>query len=402
MRWSSIHILAIVGCDSVVDFGSEGSEPEDRRVADTGPAAPPATTPTGDTAAPVNTPPTMLPPFSFTVDQGTTLSDQLRARDDDGDPLVFTLVAAPTSGTLTLDRATGSFSYVPLPSFSGTDGFDVEVDDGVDRSAPTAISLLVVPSGGFVVSTQTFMTDEDVPVSDTITTTPPGGALSFRIGDPPRSGIVALATTTGDFTYTPDVDFNGVDDFTVVANDGLMDSLPARITILVGPINDAPVIVPNPFTALSDRPTAYVVDASDVEGDPLTFVLDTPPSQGTATISAVTGVVTYAPTKGYTGPDSMIVEVADGVLSTTAAIPIMVVADSDGDTVPDSVDVCPGFDDRLDMDGDTVPDDCDQCDGHDDAVDSDSDGVPDGCDACPGFDDADDADGDGIPDGCEP
>ncbi len=75
--------------------------------------------------------------------------------------------------------------------------------------------------------------------------------------------------------------------------------------------------------------------------------------------------------------------------------------DGDGDGVPDGCDVCDGFDDALDADGDGVPDGCDVCDGFDDALDADGDGVPDGCDICDGFDDALDGDGDGVPDGCD-
>jgi hypothetical protein len=98
--------------------------------------------------------------------------------------------------------------------------------------------------------------------------------------------------------------------------------------------------------------------------------------------------------------------------------------DSDGDGVPDFCDVCPGFNDAADADGDGVPDGCDNCvananptqtdsdgdavgdacdicAGGNDNLDADGDGVPDFCDACPGFDDAADADGDGVADGCD-
>jgi len=75
--------------------------------------------------------------------------------------------------------------------------------------------------------------------------------------------------------------------------------------------------------------------------------------------------------------------------------------DSDFDTVPDCLDRCFGFDDRVDGDGDTVPDGCDQCPGFDDTVDSDGDAVADGCDRCAGSDDSLDEDGDGVPDGCD-
>jgi len=53
--------------------------------------------------------------------------------------------------------------------------------------------------------------------------------------------------------------------------------------------------------------------------------------------------------------------------------------DSDDDGVPDSEDVCPGYDDELDADGDGVPDGCDECEGSDDNEDEDNDGQPDGC-----------------------
>ncbi|PKN25926.1 MAG: hypothetical protein CVU65_07220 [Deltaproteobacteria bacterium HGW-Deltaproteobacteria-22] len=70
-------------------------------------------------------------------------------------------------------------------------------------------------------------------------------------------------------------------------------------------------------------------------------------------------------------------------------------ADTDGDGVPDDLDVCPGFDDGLDADADGVPNGCDGCPGFDDGLDTDADGRPDGCDACP-QDNPDDTDDDGV------
>ncbi|MBN2303344.1 MAG: thrombospondin type 3 repeat-containing protein [Anaerolineae bacterium] len=72
--------------------------------------------------------------------------------------------------------------------------------------------------------------------------------------------------------------------------------------------------------------------------------------------------------------------------------------DTDGDGVPDSSDICPGYDDHQDTDGDGTPDGCDNFDNRD----SDGDGVPNGSDVCSGFDDHNDADNDSIPDGCDP
>lgn len=72
--------------------------------------------------------------------------------------------------------------------------------------------------------------------------------------------------------------------------------------------------------------------------------------------------------------------------------------DSDGDGVPDALDVCDGFDDNVDTDGDGTPDGCDACPAGNNDVDSDGDGVADDCDICPGFDESVDTNGSGVPD----
>ena len=69
--------------------------------------------------------------------------------------------------------------------------------------------------------------------------------------------------------------------------------------------------------------------------------------------------------------------------------------DTDGDGVKDNADICPGFDDSIDIDSDSIPDGCDNL------VDSDGDGIGDSLDACPGFDDTIDVDGDEVPDDCD-
>ena len=71
--------------------------------------------------------------------------------------------------------------------------------------------------------------------------------------------------------------------------------------------------------------------------------------------------------------------------------------DSDGDTVPDTVDNCPSDDnpDQTDSDGDDVGDACDNCPGtaNPGQEDSDTDGLGDACD--------DDDDNDDFNDGVE-
>jgi hypothetical protein len=75
--------------------------------------------------------------------------------------------------------------------------------------------------------------------------------------------------------------------------------------------------------------------------------------------------------------------------------------DSDGDSVPDDQDICPGFDDNLNADSDVVPDGCDPC-PFDPLNDADGDDICGDKDNCPNAynQDQTDTDGDGVGDLC--
>jgi len=102
--------------------------------------------------------------------------------------------------------------------------------------------------------------------------------------------------------------------------------------------------------------------------------------------------------------------------------------DTDGDSVGNTCDLCPGFDDTIDDDADGIPQACDNCPlvENSDQSDMDDDGIGDACDECsdrdgdgfgnPGYAastcpddncpdsanvDQDDSDGDGIGDVCD-
>jgi uncharacterized repeat protein (TIGR01451 family)/CSLREA domain-containing protein len=84
-----------------------------------------------------------------------------------------------------------------------------------------------------------------------------------------------------------------------------------------------------------------------------------------------------------------------------------IVADSDGDGIPDALDNCPttANPDQADADGDGRGDACDNCPttANPDQADADSDGRGDACDNCPATPNPaqEDVDGDGIGDACD-
>ena len=141
----------------------------------------------------------------------------------------------------------------------------------------------------------------------------------FAVVTQPTLGTLVLNPETGDFTYTPAQNKNGTDFFEYsVTRDSLTVS--KKVYIQVEPVNNAPVAgAPTQRVTLAeDTPMGLVLQATDGDGDPLTFALTTP---NHGTISGTPPNVTYTPAKDYNGPDSFSFTVSDGkVTSNTATV----------------------------------------------------------------------------------
>ena len=85
-----------------------------------------------------------------------------------------------------------------------------------------------------VANDQSVSTNEDTALNGTVTATDPDSdPLTFAVVAAPTHGTLSLNTTTGAFTYTPAVNYNGADSFTFKANDGRVDSNVATVSITV-------------------------------------------------------------------------------------------------------------------------------------------------------------------------
>lgn len=116
----------------------------------------------------------------------------------------------------------------------------------------------------------------------------------------PRHGVV-----TGIYqnvTYTPALNYNGLDTFSYLANDGKVDaSEVSTVSITVNALNDAP-ISQSKSVVVDDNPIAISVVATDVENDPITLTILTQPLHGV--LSGTPPNMTYTLSSGYSGVDS--------------------------------------------------------------------------------------------------
>ena len=94
------------------------------------------------------------------------------------------------------------------------------------------------------------------------------------------------------------------------------------------PVNDAPVITqgngPISYSLNEDSNLTFDLNATDLEGDVLTWSIGGNPTNGTATITAATGTVTYVPTADFEGNDSLTLTVSDSNLSDSVVVSLTV------------------------------------------------------------------------------
>ena len=100
-----------------------------------------------------------------------------------------------------------------------------------------------------------------------------GDSLTAVLNTDVSNGTLTL-NADGSFSYTPDADWNGTDSFTYTANDGVLDSNVATVTITVNPVNDVPTAVDKTITTPEDQIYTFTISDfgyNDVEGDPLSL-----------------------------------------------------------------------------------------------------------------------------------
>ncbi|ACV26435.1 Ig-like domain-containing protein [Kangiella koreensis] len=167
-----------------------------------------------------------------------------------------------------------------------------------------------------------FSVDEDSSIVEYVEATDPDGdEIVFSIVSQPDSGSVSI-TSAGQFTYEPNADFNGQDTFTFEAEDTYGGSSEGSVSITINSVNDAPTASSVSLTTTVDKAVSGSFNASDVDGDELTYE-NTNPSNGSLSVSG--SGFTYTPAAGFSGQDSFQYTVTDsGGESVTANVTITV------------------------------------------------------------------------------
>ncbi|MEM9531449.1 MAG: Ig-like domain-containing protein, partial [Pseudomonadota bacterium] len=255
---------------------------------------------------------TTQPPIAsdgtVTLDEDSSAAFVLNASDPNNDPLTYTILTAPTQGLLTGTEP--NLTYTPSANFNGTDTLTFSVNDGTADSNVATVTFTVNPvNDPPVANSDSIGLDEDTSANIVISASDiDGDTLSYQVITSPAQGT--LSGIGPNYTYTPAANFNGADSFTVVANDGSVDSNLATVTLAVSPVNDEPVANGGAVSVNEDDAVPVTLTGSDVDGDALSFEVIRSPVNGSLTGTAPN--LTYAPAPDFNGTDSFDFRAADG------------------------------------------------------------------------------------------
>ncbi|HSS68884.1 MAG TPA: tandem-95 repeat protein [Nocardioidaceae bacterium] len=308
------------------------SEPTDTTSTSTGPTIPTDTT--GPTTPSDTTSPTgQAGTFAVHNDALTTPEDTADAVDvaanDTAPSGSVTVVGVGTAAHgRTVLGSDGVVRYTPAADYSGSDSWTYTARDADGDTADATVSVIVTP-----------VNDVPVAADDTVRVAEDSGSSALRLlandsdadGDAltvtavsdPQHGSVAGSPAAG-FTFAPSNDFNGRDHLRYTVSDGHGGSTTAAVTVVVTPVNDAPMVGPSAYATrvgqlLSIGAAGGVLaNASDVDGDDLRVVSDS----SAAIDIRPDGSFTYVPL--VVGQRSVTFRVSDGTTTTSGTMTISV------------------------------------------------------------------------------
>ena len=248
----------------------------------------------------------------------------------------FSINTAATNGVAAIDAA-GNWTYTPTLNYNGADSFTVQVTDDDGNVETQVISLTVTANndagtfGGITSAT----TNEDTATAGTVTfadTADGFTTANFSINTAAANGVAGI-NAAGDWTYTPTLNYNGADSFTVQVTDDDGNVETQVISITVTATDDAAIITGDiSYVGNEGDVVAGDLNATDVDGltDTTYFTVSSAATNGTAIIDADTGAWSFTPAdSNWFGSDSFTVTVTDDLGGTTNQVISITLANVD-------------------------------------------------------------------------
>jgi len=269
------------------------------------------------TINPVNDIPQVLDEI-IDVDEDSSVEIVLNGTDLDEDDLTFELTSFPINGTYVDDI------YIPNTNFNGTDSFSYRAFDGITYSIEASVTVNVIPvNDPPEVEGETFLLNED----ETLEVSEPGllendsdidgDMLIVQLSTDVENGELIL-NNNGSFTYNPNSNYNGTDEFKYKVFDGQVQSQDIIVELIISPVDDSPLSNPDSYSMNEDEvfnveSPGVLSNDLDVDGDNLSAEVVGDVSFGLLSFNN-NGSFNYIPNENFFGVDNFTYQTYDGGL----------------------------------------------------------------------------------------
>lgn len=191
--------------------------------------------------------------------------------------------------------------------------------DGTNRD-PIAVADNFQTQINVVLTTDNVFLNDSDPDNDTL-------AISAFDATSASAGQVQ-DNVNGTFTYTPPLDFSGVDSFEYTITDGNGGSDSTTVTIAVDvnniPIANDDLIQSNPNTSIAIAIATLLENDIEPPGKTLNIISVDGSTEfgGSAVLNISDNIVSYTPPSGFTGIDSFAYSVSDGTAESNALVKV--------------------------------------------------------------------------------
>ncbi|MBV5314133.1 MAG: T9SS type A sorting domain-containing protein, partial [Prolixibacteraceae bacterium] len=269
-----------------------------------------------------------------------TLNGSLSS-DPDGDLLTYSWTAPDGIVLSSASSAKPSFT-APDVAVNTNYTFTLVVSDGKLNSVADKVIITVKQDNKVPTinagADQTVDEGSLVTLDASLSSDPDGDALVYIWTAP--IGITLTSGNTSKPTFiAPEVTANSNYTFTLVVNDGTVNSSIDQVVVTVNQVNKAPVFTSvKTFSAIEDEPFEFTLEASDIDNDPISFSIANLPgflklTKKTNSSAVLSGTFTNQ----NVGSNPFTLTLTDGKLVSSETIPISVINTDDLPYVKDSI-----------------------------------------------------------------
>ena len=232
---------------------------------------------------------------TFTLDEGANniFTPSYTDSDTELTGITFSISTDVEYGFLT-DNTDGTFTYTHDGGETTADSFVYSVFDGEFTIDNLTGTITVSPVNDIPTATDLSINIDEASstVVDFSGSDAEGSDLDFAVLTQPTNG--SLSTVDGVTTYTHDGSETTTDSFTFESFDGTAKSAAGTVSFTFNPVNSAPTVTAIAFTIDENAQTSFNLGASSTEpeGQTMTYAISNP-TNGSATLDASTGEVTY-------------------------------------------------------------------------------------------------------------